>query len=221
MNDLNSRLYWRKRYITDFELVECDWRTSDTGEKKLQDILNKELESWEYWEFDMSDSTFGGCSDLTKKEDELRFKVVFIDKYTMTKYTVECGFYAGFEVEWETDNTSYISKWDTPEDPTELGWDEDIEYNLDGAYGSKYYEDAENDNITDKTPQYSILSMTAEACEGSKYSPDFFNEMTDKEKESHLAELKIRDYGKTTMLRQKIMDYYFYNLIRYNRHVEV
>lgn len=220
LKDLSMRMYWKKRFVDDFELVSCDWKTSDTGEKKLQSKLNAILSEREYDCFDLDDSSFGGYADLSKKEDELTYTIVFIDKYTQIKYTVKCGLFAGEDVEFETENQSYISKWNTPEDPTEIDWDEDISYDLSDSWGSKYYEDAEIGNITDKTPPYSILSITAEACEGGKYSPDYFNNLTDEEKENHLEHLKIRVYSRTTGIVESIMDYYFYSLICWNRHTE-
>lgn len=214
MKNLTTSLFYRKRFITDFELVSCDWRTSDTGEKKLQALLNADLGSRDFDDLLSNEGDYCGYADLSNKEDELKFKVIFIDKYTQIKYTVECGFFAGDDVEYETPNWTYISKWNTPEDPTEVDWNKDIQYNLDDTWGSKYFED-----INEKTPPYSILSMTAEACEGGKYSPDFFNEMNDTQKESHLDALSIRIYNKDSMFKMKIMDYYFYNLISWNRHV--
>ena len=217
--DLCCWSYWRKRFADDFELVSCDWRTSDTGEKKIQsrcnDILEEDIDC-----LDMSDSKFTGIADMSDREDELKYTIVFIDKYTKIKYTVTCGFYAG-EVEFETDNQSYISKWDTPEGPTEIGWDEDIEYDISGSWGSKYYDKAMDEDCTETLPRYSILSMSAEACEGSKYSPKEFNNMTDAEKENWLNYLKVRVYSKDKAIIEPIMDYYFYNLIFWKRHTTI
>ena len=168
---------FKERNLEDIEFVSCDWEISNTGEKKLLNLIKSSFEEdkklGNVTDSGVKRNTYESAVDGSNEEDALYYNITFIDKLLKIKFSVNCGFLSGGDVDFKILNISA---------PIEKG---NIFYSIKYPWGTEYLKGDLPEQEWTIHP-CSVLSVCAEPLENCEYDVSAFNKLSLKKKRGYL-----------------------------------